>query len=149
VLVRDDLFTATIPPLSTPEHPPWPAPSTLYPALFGGAIAGATIAVMNGGRLGLRGRYPLMVLGVALAALVGRLLFLRTGIQVTGLYGATLAAEGVAVFLAAAPAQRRAYRAYEMRAHAPTSSLVGPGSIAVVAGWLIEAVLFVFVVGSA
>jgi hypothetical protein len=91
----------------------------------------------------------LTVLGVALAALVGRLSFLRTDVEVTGLYGATLAAEGVAVFLAAAPAQRRAYRAYELRAHAPTSSLVGPGLVAVVAGWLIEAVLFVFVVGSA
>jgi hypothetical protein len=149
VFVREDLFTATIPPLPTPADPPWPAASTLYPAMFGGGLAGAAIALMNGARLGLRGRYRIVVVGVAFAALVGRMVLLRAGLDLTGLYAVTLALEGVVVFLAAAPAQRRAYRAYELRAHAPTSSIVGPGLVAVVAGWLVEAVLAVFVLGSA
>src|SRR5690349_15397087 len=95
VLVREDLFTATIPPLRTPAHPPWPAASTLYPAMFGGAIAGAAIALMNGARLGLHGRHRATVAGVALAALVGRMLLLRSGLDLTGLYAVTVALEGV------------------------------------------------------
>jgi hypothetical protein len=149
VLVRDDLFVATIPPLRVPEHPPWPASSTLYPALFGGAIAGAAILVANGARLGMSTRYRLAVVGVAAVALVCRMLLLRSGLDLTGLYGATTAAEGVVVYLAAARAQLRAFRVYEMREHSPTSSLVGPGLAAVAIGWVVEGVVAVFVLGSA
>jgi hypothetical protein len=149
VLVRDDLFVATIPPVRVPEHPPWPASSTVYPAAFGGAIAGAAILIVNGARLGMSVRYRLAVVSVAAVAIVARMWLLRSGLDLTGLYGVTTAAEGIAVYLAAVRAQNRAFRAYELRADSPTSSLVGPGLVAVVGGWLLEGIVAVFVLGSA
>jgi hypothetical protein len=149
VPVRDDLFVATIPPLRVPEHPPWPASSTFYPAAFGGALAGAAILIANSARLGMSTRYRLAVVAVAAVALVGRMWLLRSGLDLTGLYGATTAAEGAAVYLCAARAQNRAFRVYELREHSPTSSLVGPGLAAVAFGWVLEGIVAVFVLGSA
>lgn len=149
MLVREDLFTPTIAPMPAPAKPPWPAPSTLYPAAFGGAVAAAAILVLNGGRLGIRAGHRLVVVGVAVAALVCRLWLLRSGLGLTGIYSISVAAEGIGVYLVAAPVHRRAFRSYQLRADAPTASLVVPGLVAVVSGWLLEAVLAVFVLGSA
>lgn len=145
--MRDDLFVATIPPMPEPEHPPWPVGSTVYPAAFGGAVAAAIILIGNGGRLGVGAAHRVMV--GAVAAVICRLWLLRSGPDLAGLYGITTAAEGIAVYLTAAPAHRRTYRAYLLRAHAPTSSLTGPGVLAVVLGLVVEGVLAVFVLASA
>src|SRR5687767_2091847 len=97
--------------MPVPAEPPWPVPSTLYPGAFGGAVAAAAILVLNGGRLGVRTGHRLMVVGVAVAALAGRLWLLRSGPELTGLFSVTIAAEGILVYLAAAPVHRRAFRA--------------------------------------
>lgn len=55
-------------------------------------------------------------------ALVARRWLLRSGLDLTGMYGATTAAEGIAVYLAAARTQNRAFRGYELRDDSPTSS---------------------------
>ncbi len=137
--MQDDLFRPTIHERPMPGRPPWRPGSIFYPAFFGGALAAATLGVLNGRRLGL-GTGPLLAIaGAGLAALVARIV--ATGL-IDGNSGARLAGAlaGIATWAAIVAFQRRPFRAFTFSGADP-ESLIRPGLAAAIGCGLLEAVL--------
>ncbi|MGW4497205.1 hypothetical protein ACWENR_01095 [Micromonospora sp. NPDC004336] len=131
--MADDLFTPTITPAAyEARRPPWRPHSLIFPAVFGGPTAATVLALVNGHRLGLPRRANLAVLGVGLAALAARLvvtlaIFDDEADRPARLVGALA---GALVWLAASTAQKRRFRAYELRGGEPASLwLAGVGAV--------------------
>ncbi|MGK5676192.1 hypothetical protein ACSNOB_25515 [Micromonospora sp. URMC 106] len=145
--MSDDLFTPTIAPAAyETRRPPWRPQSLIFPAVFGGPAAATVLALVNGHRLGLPRRTNLAVLGVGLAALAARLVVTLTifdngADRPVRLVGAL---SGALVWLAASAAQKRRFRAYELRGGEP-ASLWLPGIGAVLLIGFAEALLVMLV----
>jgi hypothetical protein len=142
--VADDLFSPTI-SAPVPAARPWRVGSLVYPAFFGGPLAAAALGAVNGRRLGL-GVLPLLGIGAAgLVGIVARMFAIAATISGSlPVNGVIRGALGLAVFAIAMLAQRRRYRAFELRGGEP-ASLVGPGIIAVVAAIALDLLLLVMV----
>ena len=143
--MRDDLFQPTIrDEQSGSGEPPWRPESILYPAFYGGPLAGATLGVLNGARLGLPRPRLLVIAAAGLAAFAGRA---AVTVALSGGSGLRLVGSvaGVLVWLVVLAFQRKPFRAYTFRDVEP-DSLVGPGIAAAVGCGLLEIVLLVVLV---
>ena len=136
----DELFRPTIKAEPTTESsPPWRPESIIYPAFFGGALAGAVLGLINGRRLGLK-LGPLVAIGlVGVAAVIARVvatdaLDARPGTRILG------SAAGIIVWLVVITTQKRPFRVYLYRDKEP-ASLVGPGFAAAIGLGIVEALI--------
>jgi hypothetical protein len=142
--MQDELFRPTIREQQAPGKPPWRPESILYPAVFGGPLAGAALGILNGRRLALSGR-PLLAIGAA--GLAGFGARLAVGAAADGNFPVRLAGllTGALVWLVLLSFQRAPFRAYTYRGGEP-ASLVGPGFAAAIGFGVLEAVLILVLV---
>ncbi|GIG85835.1 hypothetical protein [Plantactinospora endophytica] len=142
--MQDELFSPTIQERPAPGRPPWRPESILYPAVFGGPLAAATLGVLNGRRLGLAGHRLLVVGAAGLVGFGGRL---AVSAAVDGNSAVRLAGmvTGALVWLAVLFFQRAPFRVYSYRGGEP-ASLVGPGFAAGIGFGVLEAVLILVLV---
>jgi len=139
--VPDELFTPTIRERPVGGKAPWRPQSIIYPAFFGGPLAGATLGVLNGRRLGIA---PAQQLIIGVAGLVG----FAARATVAGLFDGNSVVRlagnlaGVLVWLVVLAFQRRPFRAFDYADGEP-ASLVGPGFAAFIGCGLLEA-LFIY-----
>ena len=119
--------------------PPWRPESILYPAFFGGPLAGATLGVLNGRRLGLA-RIQLLAIAAAGVVAFGARLAVSAALEENrGIrFAGTIA--GVLVWLVVIAVQRRPFRAFTFGSGEP-AGLVGPGFAAAIGCGLLEAVI--------
>ena len=140
----DELFSPTIQERPSAGKPPWQPESLVYPAFFGGALAAATLGVLNGRRLGLSRGQLLLIAAAGLASVVGRLVVVDhldadQGIRFSG----TVA--GVLVWLVVMAFQRKPFRVFSYRG-GEAAGLVGPGFAAAIGCGLLEVVLILVLV---
>jgi hypothetical protein len=141
--VNDDLFTPTVTARAGDLARPWRVDSLLYPAFFGGPLAGAALGLINGHRLRV-GRGAMVTVGaVGLGAFAARAAILMvvgpySGSQLVG----TIA--GVAVWGAIWATQRRAFRSFQLTGDDP-ARLFWPGLGVAALGVVVE----LFLIGAA
>lgn len=142
--MHDELFSPTIRDRPPPGKPPWRPESIVYPAFFGGPIAGAVLGVLNGRRLALPTGQLLAVAGAGLAGFAARL---AVGAFADGDSGVRLSGTvaGLLVWLAVLALQRRPFRLAVLRGVDP-ANLIGPGLAAAVGCGLLEAALILVLV---
>ncbi len=135
--MTDELFRPTIEARQAPLKPPWRPGSIVYPAFFGGPLAGTVLGLLNGRRLSLGWR-AMLAIGVAgVAAIVGRgVATVMTDGQTSGRLLGALA--GAAIWGVIAFVQKRHFRVFELAGGEP-SSLVGPGFAAAIGCGVLEA----------
>jgi hypothetical protein len=143
--MRDELFQPTIQERAEPGRPPWRPEMILYPAFFGGPLAGATLGVLNGRRLGLPAERLLLIASAGLIAFVSRIAIAAT---VAGTAPARLGGVvgGVLVWLVVVLLQRREFRTYTYRGGEPVS-LFRAGVAAAVGLGFFEIVVLALVAG--
>lgn len=140
--MTDDLFTPTVRDAQVPTERPWNPDSIVYPAFFGGPLAGTVLGILNGRKL-LLSRSHLMLIALAGAVAVsGRLVFTALQGHSAARIGGAMA--GVLVWLVVNALQRKAFRAAVHNELEP-ASLVGPGFAAAIGCGLIEVVLIAVV----
>lgn len=142
--MTDDLFRPTIEAQPVPAERPWRPGSIVYPAFFGGPLAAAVLGILNGRRLAL-GRTALLAIAAAGAAsIVGRLVLTAAlhPDRVGRLLGSVA---GLLVWMVVLAAQKRPFRAYELRDGEP-ANLVRPGLAAAIGCGLLEITVLVLVV---
>ena len=137
--MQDELFSPTIRERPAPGRPPWRPDSILFPAVFGGPLAAATLGVLNGRRLALPGLHLAAIAAAGLAGFAARLTVSafvepNAGVRAAG------AIAGALVWLVVMAFQRRPFRTYTYRGGDP-DRLVLPGFAAFVVFGLLEAVL--------
>lgn len=139
--MHDELFRPTIREEPGPGRPPWRPESILYPAFFGGPLAGGLLGVLNGRRLGLSAP-QLAAIGAAASAAFGARLAVSAALDANS--GVRLAGSvaGVLVWLVVIALQRRPFRSWSLRGGDP-ASLVGPGWLAFLGCGLLEVVVIV------
>ncbi|MGR6317383.1 hypothetical protein Q2K19_06045 [Micromonospora soli] len=146
--MADDLFTPTIIPTAYVDErrPPWRPGSLVYPAIFGGVLAGTTLALINASRLRLPTRATLAIAGTGLVALVARVLVTVTLLdgRVSGTGRLVGALCGALVGTVAHLAQRSRFRTWEMRGGEP-ASLVKAGIAAALGLGILEGLIIVLV----
>lgn len=141
----DELFTPTIHERPDLRRTPWRPQSIFYPAFFGGALAAATLGIINGHRLRLPTSNLLLIGAAGLAALVARVVLFATisgdtGTRVIG------ALAGAAVWLVVIAVQRRPFRAFEYAGHEP-SRMIGAGFAAFLGCGFLEAAIIYVIAG--
>ena len=137
--MTDDLFRPTIEDRATVTSPPWRPQSILYPAFFGGPLAGTVLGLLNGRRLRLATGPMLAIAAAGAAAIVARFLVTSAldGRTSARLIGATA---GVARVGRRRSVQKRPFRVYEIGGGEP-ASLVGAGFAAAIGCGILEAVV--------
>lgn len=143
--MSDELFTPTLQERPDRRRTPWRPQSIFYPAFFGGALAAATLGIINAHRL-RRPVSSMVAIGVAgLAGLVVRVLLFATmhGETGTRVVGAIV---GAAVWLVVLGLQRRSFRAFEYAGHEP-SRLWGAGLAAFLGCGFVEAAIIYLLAG--
>jgi hypothetical protein len=139
-MTDDDLFRPTIETAAPNQTaPPWTPDSIMYPAFFGGPLAGAVLGALNARRLGLKATAVVLIAAAGLAAFLARILITmqldaNTGSRFVG------AACGLAVWGVVIATQRRPFRRYTVTGREP-DSLVAPGLAAAIGCGLFEAIL--------
>jgi hypothetical protein len=136
--MTDDLFRPTIEDRATVTSPPWRPQSILYPAFFGGPLAGTVLGLINGRRLRLATGPLLAIAGTGAAAIVARFLVTsaldgRTSARLIG------SIAGVVVWGVIMLVQKRPFRVYEIGSGEP-ASLVAAGFAAAIGCGILEAV---------
>jgi hypothetical protein len=141
--MTDDLFRPTIEARPTVESPPWRPASIVYPAFFGGPLAGMVLGLVNGRRLDLGGRAMLAIGAAGVAAIIGRTIVTAV---LDGQVSARFigAAAGALVWGVIVTLQKRPFRVYELTGGEP-ARLIGPGFAAAIGCGLAEAILLVLV----
>ena len=142
--MHDELFSPTIGDQPPPGKPPWRPESIVYPAFFGGPLAGALLGVLNGRRLALPAAQLLAIAGAGLAGFavrlaVGAFADSSSAVRLSG----TIC--GLLVWLAVLAFQRRRFRLVMLRGVTP-ANLIGPGIAAAVGCGLLEALLILVLV---
>ena len=142
--MTDDLFRPTIEDRATVTTPPWRPQSILYPAFFGGPLAGTVLGLLNGRRLRLPTSSMLAIAVAGAAAIVARILVTPA---LTGQTSARLigAVAGVLVWGVILLVQKRPFRVYEVGGGEP-ASLVAAGFAAAIGCGILEAVVLVSLV---
>jgi hypothetical protein len=143
--MHDELFRPTVREQPTPGKPPWRPESIVYPAFFGGPLAGALLGVLNGRRLGLAG-WQLAVIGAAGLAGFGGRLALSAAVEGSSAVRLAGNVAGALVWLVVLAFQRRPFRAFTLRGTEP-ASLVGPGWAALLAGGALELIVIIGLAG--
>lgn len=145
LLVTDGLFRPTAASRPALVDRPWRPTSILYPAFFGGPLAGLVLGVLNGRRLAL-GRSARF--GIAAAGVGGILAryVLTTALHEHGVAPILGSVTGAAAWGAVLAVQRRPFQEHELR-DGETASLVWPGIAAAVGCGLLEAVVLGLAVG--
>lgn len=150
-MIDDELLQPTVSSEAPRRHRPWRLQSQFWVAFLGGALAGATIAILNAGRLGVPRRTRWMMAGltaVTIAVLLALWLqqpvassfgtFVRSGREMR-LYSRIAA---VALYLVLAAMQRKADARHQVFSVGEYASLWGPGAAAIfIAGTLQTALL--------
>ncbi len=141
-LVTDELFTPTIKDAKVPTRPPWNPDSIIYPAFFGGPLAGSVLGFLNGRKLLLSRSHLLLIAGTGTVAFAARAALTAT---VLPSYARSIVAAiaGVVVWLVVAALQRKAFRAAIQNGR-DAVSLVGPGIAAAIGFGVLE---FAFIYG--
>jgi hypothetical protein len=134
--VTDDLFTPTVTARAGDLARPWRVDSLLYPAFFGGPLAGTVLGLINAYRLGVGRRGMAAIGAVGLVAVAARIALVGiigpfSGSSVVG------ALAGVAVWGAIWVTQRRAFRAFQFTGGEP-ARLLWLGLVAAVIGLGVE-----------
>jgi hypothetical protein len=142
--LTDELFRPTIEARPAPVGRPWRPASIVYPAFFGGPLAAVVLGLLNGRRLAL-GRTALLGIAAAGAAGVAGRLMLTAVVHPHSVGRLLGGLAGLLVWLSVLAAQKRPFRAYELRGGEP-AGLVGPGLAAVAGCGLLEVAVLVLVV---
>lgn len=142
--MHDELFSPTIRDQPRPGRAPWRPESIVYPAFFGGPLAGALLGVLNGRRLALPTGQLVAIAGAGLVGFaarlaVGALADDNSGVRLSG----TIC--GLLVWLAVLALQRRPFRLATLRGATP-ASLIRPGLAAALGCGLLEALLILVLV---
>lgn len=148
--MTDDLLQPSVSNNEPRPARPWRLRSQFWVAFFGGALAGATIAILNAARLGIPRKQRWLMIGltaVTLAALIALWLqhplatdlrsFAKTSREMR-IYGRIAA---VLLYLALAAMQRRADSEYQVFSEGEYAPLWGAGTAAVLIGGSIQTLL--------
>ena len=138
--MSQDLFVPTVVPPVVRERPPWDISGLLYPAAFGGALAGTVLGLINGYRLGVgAGRQAVVCLAGAAAIALRIALLVALHGRHYELLAALNAGAGMFAWYAVRRVQLRAGRAFLLRG-GETASLLLPGLVAALGCGLVEGV---------
>jgi hypothetical protein len=137
--MSDELFRPTVRDRPAPGPAPWRPDSILYPAFFGGALAAATLGLLNGRRLGLRAGAQVTVAGAGLVAIVLRVVVLHL-LGDASSFRLLVPLAGIPVWLVVLAVQRRPFRAFTFGSGEP-SRLTGPGLLAAIGCGLAETLI--------
>jgi hypothetical protein len=137
--VSDDLFTPTVSTRASDLPRPWRVDSLLFPAFFGGPLAGTVLGLINGRRLGIGSRSLIAIAVTGLAVIATRISLIAT-LDIGSALRVITGLAGVAVWGVILATQRRRFRAFQLTGGEP-ASLVWPGIAVGVAGLIVETVI--------
>lgn len=141
--MTDELFTPTIKSPPVPSTPPWRPDSIVYPAFFGGPLAGTVLGLINGRRLALGRSGLVLIAAVGVACFAARIVFTATvGDSTSPRFAGAVA--GVLTWLVIIWLQKRPFRQFTHHDREP-ASLIGPGLAAAIGCGVLEAAVIVAV----